>query len=75
MFGAGSQTQNQRITKFPVSVPTGTGTQDGWDQPLPFKSINLPHFPVGELPTTVSGYVRAVAETTQMPTDCRLSPH
>lgn len=29
MLGAGSQTQNQRITKVPVSIPIGTGTRDG----------------------------------------------
>jgi len=40
-----------------------------WEQPLPFKSVNLPQFPVDELPVLVAAYVHAVAETTQTSPD------
>ena len=69
MLGASSITQSQPKTKYPVSVLTGTGTLLGWNTPIPFKNIELPKFPVVELPATVNGYVRAVAETTQTSTD------
>jgi len=36
-----------------------------WETPVPFDDINLPEFPVNELPVIISDYVRAVAETTQ----------
>ncbi|MCL2776181.1 MAG: YfjI family protein [Oscillospiraceae bacterium] len=40
-----------------------------WEPPIPFDIINLPDFPVNDLPVTVSAYVRAVAETTQTSPD------
>ena len=40
-----------------------------WESPVPFKSTNLPKFPVDALPAIVGDYVRAVAETTQTSPD------
>ena len=40
-----------------------------WESPIPFKNINLPNFPVNDLPMVISDYVRAVAETTQTSPD------
>jgi len=40
-----------------------------WETPVPFKNLDLPMFPVGELPVIVGDYVRAVAETTQTSPD------
>jgi len=40
-----------------------------WESPIPFKSVDLPAFPVDELPCIVENYVRAVAETTQTSPD------
>lgn len=40
-----------------------------WELPLPFKSVDLPSFPVDELPFFIGDYVRAVAETTQTSPD------
>jgi len=40
-----------------------------WETPIPFKNMNLPNFPVTELPVVISDYVRAVAETTQTSPD------
>ena len=40
-----------------------------WESPIPFKVVDLPSFPVDELPFVVEEYVRAVAETTQTSPD------
>ena len=40
-----------------------------WESPIPFKNINLPNFPVNDLPVIISDYVRAVSETTQTSPD------
>ena len=40
-----------------------------WESPIPFKNIDLPSFPIDELPFVVEEYVRAVAETTQTSPD------
>ena len=40
-----------------------------WETPIPFKNINLPNFPVNDLPVVISDYVRAVSETTQTSPD------
>ena len=40
-----------------------------WESPIPFKNMDLPLFPVNELPFVVEEYVRAVAETTQTSPD------
>jgi len=40
-----------------------------WESPIPFKNMDLPTFPVDELPCIVENYVRAVAETTQTSPD------
>lgn len=48
---------------------TATAAISTWEAPVPFKSVNLPMFPVNELPTIVSDYTRAVSETTQTSPD------
>ena len=40
-----------------------------WETPIPFKSMDLPKFPVDALPAIIGDYVRAVAETTQTSPD------
>lgn len=40
-----------------------------WEQPLPFRNMDLSQFPVDELPVIVGDYVYAVAETTQTSPD------
>ena len=40
-----------------------------WETPIPFKNVDLPPFPINELPFIVGEYVRAVAETTQTSPD------
>lgn len=44
-------------------------TEIKWDDPIPFKKINLPAFPVDALPKIIADYVKAVSETTQTPVD------
>jgi hypothetical protein len=40
-----------------------------WESPLPFINMDLPAFPVNELPVIIGNYVHAVAETTQTSPD------
>lgn len=37
----------------------------GWEEPIPFDSIDTPHFPVDCLPGPMAAFVKALAETTQ----------
>lgn len=51
---------------------SGFGADDTppeWEDPIPFNNIKLPSFPVNELPSVISDYVRAVAESTQTAPD------
>jgi hypothetical protein len=41
----------------------------GWEQPIPFRIMNLPTFPIDELPMYVKNYACEVAETTQTSID------
>ena len=54
-------------TVRPPQPPQSTPTE--WEAPIPFKSVDLPAFPVNELPVVIGDYVRAVAETTQTSPD------
>jgi len=40
-----------------------------WESPIPFRNMDLPQFPVNELPIIIDEYVRAVSETTQTSPD------
>jgi len=40
-----------------------------WEAPIPFNRMNLPRFPIDELPAIVGSYAMAVAETTQTSQD------
>ncbi|MCP4004049.1 MAG: DUF3987 domain-containing protein, partial [bacterium] len=40
----------------------------GWGQPIPFRTADLPEFPVGSLPPFLSAFVGAEALATQTPT-------
>jgi hypothetical protein len=43
--------------------------ETGWDDPIPFESIELPPFPLQTLPSQLRGFVEAVATSTQTPPD------
>jgi hypothetical protein len=56
---------------FTAETGTSNESEDNmtWEQPIPFKNVDLPTFPVNELPFLVGEYVRAVAETTKTSPD------
>jgi hypothetical protein len=40
-----------------------------WEQPIPFRNMDLPAFPTDKLPMIISNYVQAAAEATQTSSD------
>jgi hypothetical protein len=59
--------EKAEILKFAGFAQEDNST--AWEQPLPFRNMDLPPFPVNELPPVVESYVRAAAETTQTSPD------
>jgi replicative DNA helicase len=46
-----------------------TGSDDGWDEPIPFGTHDVPSFPTDALPEPLDAWADAVAETAQVPGD------
>jgi hypothetical protein len=40
---------------------------DGWGEPVPFDSVDMPDFPLDSLPSEVADFVEALSESTQTP--------
>lgn len=43
--------------------------EEEWEQPIPFTHINIPDFPVHNLPKELSDFVEALSESTQTPNE------
>jgi len=48
---------------------SGFTVNDNWEQPIPFDTINLPEFPIDCFPSPIAAFVKALAESTQTPTE------